>query len=182
VPGICGIVNGSIMPGYYGIEAGQSAVGDILRWWVDEVCLGRTRFTPSSRPSAASRARCVGLLALDWNNGNRTILVGPAPERSAARADAPHHARRDLPRAHRGDGVRSARSSWSACRSTAYPSSAWCAAGIAEKNELFMQIYADVLGHPMLVAGSPQTPALGSAISAAVAAVATRASRPPSRA
>jgi L-ribulokinase len=45
-----------------------------------------------------------------------------------------------------------------------------CCGGIAEKNDLFMQIYADVLGHPMLVAGSPQTPALGSAISAAVAA------------
>jgi L-ribulokinase len=45
-----------------------------------------------------------------------------------------------------------------------------CCGGIAEKNDLFMQIYADVLGHPMLIAGSPQTPALGSAISAAVAA------------
>ena len=45
-----------------------------------------------------------------------------------------------------------------------------CCGGIAEKNDLFMQIYADVLGYPMLTAGSPQTPALGAALSAAVAA------------
>src|SRR4029434_5644536 len=78
VRGICGIVNGSIMPGYYGIEAGQSAVGDILRWWVDVVCQGSDALHAElSREAKRLRAGESGLLALDWNNGNRTILVDP---------------------------------------------------------------------------------------------------------
>ena len=79
IPGICGIVNGSIMPGYFGIEAGQSAVGDILKWWVEGVCEGgeRAASTQLSREAAAIKPGESGLLALDWNNGNRTILVDP---------------------------------------------------------------------------------------------------------
>ena len=78
VPGICGIVNGSIMPGYYGIEAGQSAVGDILKWWVEGVCRGDERLHAQlSAEAAALTPGQSGLVALDWNNGNRTILVDP---------------------------------------------------------------------------------------------------------
>ena len=78
IPGICGIVKGAILPGFYGIEAGQSAVGDIFKWWVEVVCEGDSvlhRNSPTRRPHL--KPGQSGLLALDWNNGNRTILVDP---------------------------------------------------------------------------------------------------------
>ncbi|OHE80628.1 MAG: ribulokinase, partial [Verrucomicrobia bacterium RIFCSPLOWO2_12_FULL_64_8] len=78
IPGICGIVKGAILPGYYGLEAGQSAVGDIFNWWVDVVCGGDGGLHAKlSREAAKLRPGQGGLLALDWNNGNRTILVDP---------------------------------------------------------------------------------------------------------
>ncbi|MBD3392251.1 MAG: hypothetical protein GF418_09305 [Chitinivibrionales bacterium] len=78
IPGICAIVKGSILPGYYGIEAGQSAVGDIYDWFVSVVCRGNSSMH-DRLTAAATRLRPgqSGLLALDWNNGNRTILVDP---------------------------------------------------------------------------------------------------------
>lgn len=76
IPGICGIVKGAILPGYYGIEAGQSACGDLFKWWVETVCQGEedthrelTEAVANQKPGQS------GLLALDWNNGNRTVLV-----------------------------------------------------------------------------------------------------------
>jgi len=78
IPGICGIVPGSILPGYYGLEAGQSAVGDLLKWWVDVACEGREALhTLLSDEAARLQPGESGLLALDWNNGNRTVLVDP---------------------------------------------------------------------------------------------------------
>src|SRR5262249_58908556 len=78
VPGICGVVKESIMPGFYGIEAGQSAVGDLLRWWVEDVCRGDDALHATLTEEAArTRPGEAGLVALDWNNGNRTILVDP---------------------------------------------------------------------------------------------------------
>jgi L-ribulokinase len=171
VPGICGIVNGSIMPGYYGIEAGQSAVGDLLKWWVEEICVGDEALHDQlSAEAGATGPGASGLLALDWNNGNRTILVDPRltgllvgqtlhttrAEVYRALIEATAYGARAIVERLREYGVRLEQ--------------VVCCGGIAEKNPVFMQIYADVLGTPMQLSGSPQTPALGAGISAAVAA------------
>jgi len=171
VPGICGIVNGSIMPGYYGIEAGQSAVGDILKWWVEEVCEGDDALHAElSREAALLKPGQSGLVALDWNNGNRTILVDPRLSGLIV-GQTLHTTRAEIYRALIEATAFGARAIIERMTEYGVPvERVVCCGGIAEKNDLFMQIYADVLGHPMLIAGSPQTPALGSAISAAVAA------------
>ena len=74
VPGLCGIVKGSVLPGYYGLEAGQSAVGDIFNWFVSFCGKTHEELTAEASKHAVGAS---GLLALDWNNGNRTVLVDP---------------------------------------------------------------------------------------------------------
>jgi L-ribulokinase len=179
VPGICGIVNGSIMPGYYGIEAGQSAVGDILRWWVEEVCEGSDALHDTlSKEAALLKPGQSGLVALDWNNGNRTILVDPRLSGLIV-GQTLHTTRAEIYRALIEATAFGARAIIERMTEYGVPvERVVCCGGIAEKNDLFMQIYADVLGHPMLIAGSPQTPALGSAVSAAVAAGAKAGGHP----
>ena len=171
VPGICGIVDGSVMPGYYGIEAGQSAVGDILRWWVEEICRGRdTLHEELSAEAARFKPGETGLLALDWNNGNRTILVDPRLT-GLLLGQTLHTDRAEVYRALIEATAFGARAIIERFTQFGIPVERVVnCGGIAEKNDLFMQIYADVLGRPMLIAGSPQTPALGAAISASVAA------------
>ena len=171
VPGICGIVDGSVMPGYYGIEAGQSAVGDLLRWWVDVVCEGDDALHAELSDRAAKlRGGESGLLALDWNNGNRTILVDTRLTGllvgQTLRTD-----RAEIYRALIEATAFGARAIIERLVERGVPIERVVACGgIAAKNALFLQIYADVLGRPMLLAGSSQTPALGAALSAAVAA------------
>ena len=171
IPGICGIVNGSILPGYYGIEAGQSAVGDILRWWVEEVCKGDDlEHTHLSVEASRLRPAESGLLALDWNNGNRTILVDPRLT-GVILGQTLHTTRAEVYRALIEATAFGARAIIERVREYGVTvDRVVCCGGIAEKNPLFMQIYADVIGQPMLIAGSPQTPALGSAVAAAVTA------------
>jgi L-ribulokinase len=171
IPGICGIVNGSIMPGYFGIEAGQSAVGDILNWWVETVCRGGAGLHDElSGEAARLRPGASGLMALDWNNGNRTILVDPRLT-GLILGQTLHTTRAEIYRALIEATAFGARAIIERIREYDVPiERVVCCGGIAEKNDLFMQIYADVIGQPMLVAGSPQTPALGAAVSAAVTA------------
>ena len=173
VPGLCGIVDGSILPGYFGLEAGQSAVGDIFNWFVN--CIqpgGELRGTHSELTKAAARIApgASGLLALDWNNGNRTILVDqrltglllgqtlyttPA-EIYRALIEATAFGALTIINRFEEYGVQ--------VREVVN------CGGIAERNPLVMQIYADVTGREMKVSRSAQTCALGAAIAGAVVA------------
>jgi len=171
IPGICGIVPGSVLPGFYGLEAGQSAVGDILRWWTEVVIGGSDALhTEMSAEAARLRPGQSGLLALDWNNGNRTILVDPRLT-GLLLGQTLHTTSAEIYRTLIEATAFGARAIVERLREYGVPiERVVCCGGIAEKNDLFMQIYADVIGMPMHTAGSPQAPALGAAISAAVAA------------
>jgi L-ribulokinase len=171
IPGICGIVPGAILPGYYGIEAGQSAVGDIFNWWVDVVCEGDSSLhaTLTSR-AAKQKPGQAGLLALDWNNGNRTILVDPMLT-GLILGQTLHTTRTDIYRALIEATAYGARAIIERICEYGVPiRRVVCCGGIAEKNAMLMQIYADVTGCTMQVAGSSQAAALGAAVSAAVLA------------
>jgi L-ribulokinase len=169
IPGICGIVKGSILPGYYGIEAGQSAVGDLLSWWAEGVGEGTEALhLELSRQAAKLKPGQSGLLALDWNNGNRTILVDSRLT-GLLLGQTLHTTRAEIYRALIEATAFGARTIVERLREYGVPiERVVCCGGIAEKNDVFMQIYADVIGQPMFVAGSKQAPALGAALSAAV--------------
>jgi L-ribulokinase len=171
IPGICGVVHGSILPDFFGIEAGQSAVGDILRWWAEGVCGGDPSLHALlSTEAAALKPGESGLVALDWNNGNRTILVDTRLTGLIV-GQTLHTTRAEIYRALIEATAFGARAIIERIRTYGVPvERVVCCGGIAEKNDLFMQIYADVIGQPMCIAGSPQTPALGSAVAAAVTA------------
>jgi L-ribulokinase len=171
IPGICGIVKGAILPGYYGIEAGQSAVGDIFNWWVDVVCEGDAKLHATlTAEAAAQKPGQSGLLALDWNNGNRTILVDPRLS-GLIIGQTLHTTRAEIYRALIEATAFGARMIIERIREYGVPvEKVVCCGGVAEKNALLMQIYADVTGCTMYIAASEQTCALGSAISAAVLA------------
>ncbi len=171
IPGICGIVKGAILPGFFGIEAGQSAVGDIFKWWVEGVCGGDAALHAELTAEAAKqRPGQAGLLALDWNNGNRTILVDQRLSGLLLGQDL-YTTRADIYRALIEATAFGARAIIERLQEYGVPTDqVVCTGGIAEKNPLLMQIYADVTGCVMHVAGSSQTCALGSAIAAAVLA------------
>lgn len=171
IPGICGIVPGAILPGFYGIEAGQSAVGDIFKWWIETVCGGDASLYGKLEKEAARQAPGqTGLLALDWNNGNRTILVDPMLS-GLLLGSTLHTKPADIYRALIEATAFGARAIVERIEEFGVPvKRIVCAGGIAEKSPLLMQIYADVTGRTMQVAGSSQACALGSAIAAAVVA------------
>jgi len=171
VPGICGIVKGSILPGYYGIEAGQSAVGDLFAWWTNRVCEGadgiHERLTREADKLAPGES---GLLALDWNNGNRTVLVDPRLTGLLV-GQTLRTSRAEIYRALIEATAFGARAILERLEEYGIPvERIVCAGGVAEKNPLLMQIYADVTGREMRLARSGQCCALGSAIVASVAA------------
>lgn len=171
IPGICGIVPGAILPGYYGVEAGQSAVGDLFKWWVERVCGGNTStHAEFTRVAAAQKPGEHGLLALDWNNGNRTILVDPMLSGLLV-GQTLHTTPADIYRALIEATAYGARAIIERLREYGVPvERVVCAGGIAEKNPMLMQIYADVTGCVMEISSSSQTCALGAAVSAAVLA------------
>ncbi len=172
IPGLCGIVPGSVLPGAYGLEAGQSAVGDIFNWFVRHLAPGDGSGDPHERLSeraAAMQPGESGLLALDWNNGNRTVLVDPlltglligqtlhtqAAEVYRALIEATAFGALTILDRFEAYGVK--------VREIVN------CGGIAEKNPLVMQIYADVTNRPMKISRSGQSCALGAAIFGAVA-------------
>ena len=171
IPGICGIVPGAILPGYYGIEAGQSAVGDIFKWFVEGVLKGDGALHAQLTAEAAKqKPGQSGLLALDWNNGNRTILVDPLLT-GALIGTTLHTTQAEIYRALIEATAFGARAIIERIKEYGVPiDRVVCAGGIAEKNPLLMQIYADITGCTMQVSGSSQACALGSAVSAAVLA------------
>ncbi len=171
IPGICGIVKGAILPGFYGIEAGQSAVGDIFRWWVEDVCEGDGALHGKLTDEAAGLAPGKsGLLALDWNNGNRTILIDQRLT-GLLLGQTLHTSRAEIYRALIEATAFGARMIIERLVEYGVPiERVVCAGGIAEKNPMLMQIYADVTGREMRIAASTQACALGAAVSAAVLA------------
>jgi len=176
IPGVCGIVEGSVMDGFYGIEAGQSAVGDIFLWFVNNLVpetFGKTteeKFKNLEAEASKLKPGESGLLALDWNNGNRTILVDVRLSGmllGQTLYTKPYEIYRAL------------------IEATAFGTLAIInrieeygvpikevvnCGGLASKNPLLMQIYADITGRPMKISRSEQTPALGAAMFSTVAA------------
>ncbi len=171
IPGICGIVDGSILPDFWGLEAGQSAVGDIFNWFVNYIQPGGKKIGSHeelTKKAAKLKAGQSGLLALDWNNGNRTILIDQRLTGlllGQTLHTRPEEIYRSLIEAT-AFGVLTIIN-----RLEEYGvkiEQIVNCGGIAEKNPMLMQIYADVTGREMKVSRSAQTCALGSAIAAAV--------------
>ncbi len=173
IPGLCGIVPGSILPGFYGLEAGQSAVGDIFNWFVNYIQpLGKKLGTHEALSAAAAKLAPgeSGLLALDWNNGNRTVLVDQRLTGlllGQTLYTTPAEIYRALVEATAFGALRIIN------RFEEYGvkvEQIVNCGGIAEKNPLVMQIYADVTGRTIKISRSAQTCALGAAIAGAVVA------------
>ncbi len=176
IPGVCGIVDGSILPGFYGIEAGQSAVGDIFLWFVSQLAperYGRTmdeKFKTLGALAAKQKPGEHGLLALDWNNGNRTILVDVRLS-GLLLGQTLHTQAHEIYRALIEATAFGALTIAKRIEEYGVPVKEFVnCGGLAAKNPLLMQIYADVTGRPMKVSRSDQTCALGAAIFGAVAA------------
>jgi L-ribulokinase len=171
IPGVCGVVPESVLPGNFGVEAGQSAVGDIFNWYVHKLQPGggmdHAALNAASEPLKPGES---GLLALDWNNGNRTVLVDPELT-GLVMGLTLHTSPGELFRAlveGTAFGARMIRD-----RMVEYGVNidrVVCCGGISLKSPMLMQIYADVLNCPMLVSSSDQTCALGSAMAGAVVA------------
>ena len=180
VPGMCGYVEDGIIPGFFGYEAGQSCVGDHFAWFVENCVPSAYEQEAKERgldihqlleeKAAQLKPGESGLLALDWWNGNRSVLVDvgltgvllgttlatKAEEIYRALIEATAYGTRIIVETFQQNGV---------------PIHELVACGgLPEKNKLLMQIYADVIGLPIKVSASRQTPALGSAMFGAVAA------------
>ncbi len=180
VKGICGVVADGIMPGFYGYEAGQACVGDHFQWFTEN-CLPASYIEEAEKcgmnihkylRSKAEKLKVgeSGLIALDWWNGNRSILVDvdltgmilgmtlqTKPEEIyRALIEATAFGTRMIIEDFREYGLE--------------VNDFFAAGGISQKDPMTMQIYADIIKMPIKIAGSEQGGALGSAIFGAVAA------------
>ena len=173
IPGLCGIASGSILPGCYGLEAGQAAVGDIFNWFVNYIQpLGKKAGSHEALSAAAAKLAPgeSGLLALDWNNGNRNVLMDQRLTGlllGQTLYTTPAEIYRALIEATAFGALTIIN------RLVEYGlkvEQIINCGGIAEKNPLVMQIYADVTGRPIKISRSAQTCALGAAIAGAVVA------------
>ena len=173
IPGICGIVEGSVLPGFYGLEAGQSAVGDLYNWFVNSIEPGGAQ--AGSHVSLTQKAKELkpgesGLIYLDWNNGNRTILVDQRLTGlliGQTLHTKPYEIYRALVEAT-AFGALSIINRFEEY-GVSIDDIVVCG-GIAEKNAMVMQIFADITNRQMKVSSSSQTCALGAAIAASVVA------------
>jgi L-ribulokinase len=179
VPGMCGVVRGGIVPGLWGYEAGQSGVGDIFGWFVENAVPPRYHDEAArrgidvhehlSRLADRQEVGQHGLVALDWHNGNRSLLVDHELSglivgmTLATRAE-------DVYRALIEATAFGTRKILEAFDASGVPVRELLAAGGLIKNPVIMQIYADVCRMPLHLIGSEQGPALGAAMHAAVAA------------
>ena len=179
VPGMCGVVEGGVVPGRYGYEAGQTGVGDIFAWFVDHAVPPRYHDEARARGldlhahlselAARQEVGGHGLIALDWNNGNRSVLVDHELSglivglTLATRAE-------DIYRALIEATAFGTRKILDAFAAAGIRVDELVVAGGLVKNPVVMQIYADVTRMALHVGGSDQGPALGSAMHAAVAA------------
>ncbi|NUW43105.1 ribulokinase [Nonomuraea rhodomycinica] len=179
VPGMCGVVQDGIVPGLWGYEAGQSGVGDIFAWFIDNSVpasyaraaeeRGQSVHEYLTELAAAQEVGRHGLVALDWHNGNRSVLVDHnlsgviVGQTLSTRPE-------DVYRALIEATAFGARVIVETFEASGVPVEEFVAAGGLLKNRFLMQVYADVLRRPISVIGSDQGPALGSAIHAAVAA------------
>ena len=179
VPGMCGVVDGGIIDGLWGYEAGQSGVGDIFGWFVDNAvparyveeatAAGRSTHEHLSALAAAQAVGAHGLLALDWHSGNRSVLVNHELSGLIVGLTITTSAE-DVYRALVEATAFGTRTIIDAFATAGVPVDELIVAGGLTKNGFVMQTYADVLRRPLSVVGSEQGPALGSAIHAAVAA------------
>lgn len=180
VPGMCGVVEDGVVPGFFGYEAGQSCVGDHFAWF-ERTCVPKEYHEEAERrgvtvqdylseKAAQLRPGESGLLALDWWNGNRSVLVDvdlTGLLLGQTLATKPEEIYRALIEAT----AFGARMIMETFAENGVPvDELYAAGGIVEKNPLMMQIYADVMNREIKLAGSNQAPALGSAIFGAIAA------------
>lgn len=180
VEGICGVVEDGIIPGLYGYEAGQTAVGDIFEWYIEEAVPAYVKKQAEDegvdihvwfeREAFKYKPGETGLLALDWWNGSRSLLVDAdltGVLLGMTLLTKPEEIYRTLLEAT----AFGTRKIVDAFHNSGIPVDAlYACGGLPQKNALLMQIYADVTNREIFVADSKQTPALGAAMFAAVAA------------
>ena len=180
VKGICGVVADGIMPGYFGYEAGQGCVGDHFQWFIEN-CLTKEYYDEAAEKGInihkLLRSKCEskkpgesGLVALDWWNGNRSVLVD-ADLTGLILGMTLRTKPEDIYRALIEATAYGTRMIIETFREYGVPvESFYAAGGISQKDPMTMQIYADVIRMPIKIAGCDQGGALGSAIFGSVAA------------